>query len=140
MGFLTEFKSFALRGNVMDMAIGIIIGAAFGTIVTSLVNDIVMPPIGMALGGVDFTDFKYVLKDAVVAADGTVINDAVSINYGNFIQVLINFLIIALAIFSVITWMNSLRRKEEKAPTEEPKLSREVQLLQEIRDSLKNRS
>ena len=140
MGFLTEFKSFALRGNVMDMAIGIIIGAAFGTIVTSLVNDIIMPPIGMALGGVDFTDFKFVLKDAVVATDGTVINDAVSINYGNFIQVLINFLIIALAIFSVITWMNSLRRKEEVKPTEEPKLSREVQLLQEIRDSLRNKS
>lgn len=139
MGFLTEFKSFALRGNVMDMAIGIIIGAAFGTIVTSFVNDIIMPPIGMALGGVDFTDFKFVLKDAVVAADGTVINDAVSINYGNFIQVLINFLIIALAIFSVITWMNSLRRKEEVKPTEEPKSSREVQLLQEIRDSLRNR-
>ena len=137
MGFLTEFKSFALRGNVMDMAIGIIIGAAFGTIVTSLVNDIIMPPIGMALGGVDFTDFRFVLKDAIVAADGTVVNDAVSINYGNFIQVVINFLIVALAIFSVITWMNSLRRKEEKAPTEEPKLSREVQLLQEIRDSLR---
>jgi large conductance mechanosensitive channel len=136
MGFLTEFKSFALRGNVMDMAVGIVIGAAFATIVNSFVNDIMMPPIGMAIGNVDFTELKVVLKDPVVAADGTV-TDAVTVNYGNFIQVLINFLIIALAIFSVITWMNSLRRKEEKAPTEEPKLSREVQLLQEIRDSLR---
>ncbi|MGI8894017.1 MAG: large-conductance mechanosensitive channel protein MscL [Bacteroidia bacterium] len=136
MGFITEFKSFALRGNVMDMAVGIVIGAAFATIVNSFVNDILMPPIGMAIGNVDFTELKVILKDPVVATDGTV-TDAVSINYGNFIQVLINFLLIALAIFSVITWMNSLRKKEEKAPTEEPKLSREVQLLQEIRDSLR---
>ncbi len=136
MGFITEFKSFALRGNVMDMAVGIVIGAAFATIVNSFVNDILMPPIGMAIGNVDFTELKVILKDPVVATDGTV-TDAVSINYGNFIQVLINFLLIALAIFGVITWMNSLRKKEEKAPTEEPKLSREVQLLQEIRDSLR---
>ena len=137
MSFITEFKTFALRGNVMDMAIGIVIGAAFGAIVTSFVNDIIMPPIGLALGGMDFTELKMILKDSEVAADGTVVTEAVSINYGNFIQVLINFLIIALAIFSVITWMNSLRKKEEKKPAEEPKLSREVQLLQEIRDSLR---
>lgn len=144
MGFFKEFKQFAMRGNVVDMAVGIIIGAAFGKIISSLVNDIIMPPIGMLLGGVNFTDFKIVIKDAVPAtvdAAGNAIPEAaaVTLNYGSFIQVTIDFLIIALAIFLVIKAMNRMQRKEEAKPAPPPPPSKEETLLAEIRDILSNK-
>lgn len=123
-----EFKEFAMKGNVIDMAVGIIIGAAFGNIVASLVKDIIMPPIGLLLGGIDFTSFIIVLKKA------TIITPAVTINYGVFINTIINFLIIALAIFLVIKQINRFKKKEEAKPVVTPE---EVVLLREIRDSLK---
>ena len=116
MGFVKEFKEFAVKGNVADMAVGIIIGAAFGKIVTSLVNDIIMPPLGILIGGVDFKDLKIVLKEASIDALGNPIA-AVSMNYGAFIQTTIDFLIIAFAIFMVIKFMNNLKKKE--GPTTE---------------------
>ncbi len=131
MSMMSEFKSFAMRGNVMDMAVGIVIGAAFGKIVSSFVNDVLMPPIGMLLGGVDFTDLVIVLKEAV----GETV--AVTINYGVFIQTLLDFVIIAFAIFMVVKAMNSMKKKEEVAPAAPAKPSAEVELLTEIRDALK---
>lgn len=127
---LDEFKNFAMRGNVVDMAVGIIIGAAFGKIVTSFVNDIIMPPIGMLLGGVNFTELKVVMSEAI--GD----KPAVTINYGNFIQVVLDFLIVAFVIFMVIKGITRLRRKEEAAP-EAPAPGKEEVLLSEIRDLLK---
>lgn len=141
MSFISEFKSFAMRGNVVDMAVGIIIGGAFGKIVSSVVADIIMPPVGLLLGGVKFTDLKAELKPAVLDAAGAVQTAAVSINYGNFIQTTVDFLIIALAIFMMIKGMNSLKRKEEvpaEAPAP-PAPSKEELLLSEIRDILKNK-
>ena len=142
MGIVKEFKEFAVKGNMMDMAVGIIIGSAFGKIISSLVNDVLMPPLGMLLGKVDFTSLKAVLQkgnDAVV--DGAaVIQPAVSevsINYGMFIQTMIDFAIIAFCIFLVIKGMNSLKKKEEAAPAAPPPPSAEVELLKEIRDLLK---
>ena len=117
MGLVKEFKEFAVKGNVADMAVGIIIGAAFGKIVTSLVNDIIMPPLGMLIGGVDFNDLKFILKEASVDAIGNPV-PAVSINYGAFLQTTFDFLIVAFAIFMVIKFMNNLRRKEESTPSE----------------------
>ena len=135
MKFIDEFKAFALKGNVMDMAVGIIIGGAFGKIVSSIVNDVIMPPIGLLVGGVNFTDLKIIMKEAV----GVV--PAVTINYGNFLQVTFDFLIIAFAIFMVIKFMNNLNRKkaaaEAVAPPTPPAPSKEEQLLTEIRDLLK---
>ncbi len=144
MGFFKEFKQFAMRGNVVDMAVGIIIGAAFGKIVSSLVNDIIMPPIGMLLGGINFTEFKLVIKDAVPAtvdAAGNAIPavTAVTLNYGSFIQVVIDFLIIAFAIFMMIKLMNNLKKKEEAKPAPPPPPGKEETLLTEIRDILKNK-
>jgi len=127
---LDEFKNFAMRGNVVDMAVGIIIGAAFGKIVTSFVNDIIMPPIGMLLGGVNFTELKVVMSEAI--GD----KPAVAINYGNFIQVVLDFLIVAFVIFMVIKGITRLRRKEEVVP-EAPAPGNEEVLLSEIRDLLK---
>jgi large conductance mechanosensitive channel len=135
MSLIKEFKDFAMRGNVVDMAVGIIIGGAFGKIVTSIVNDIIMPPIGMLVGGVDFKDLKYVLQDASVA-DGVEVA-AVSINYGNFIQTTFDFIIIAFAIFMVIKGMNKMKKKEVEAPAAPPAPSAEEKLLTEIRDLLK---
>jgi large conductance mechanosensitive channel len=134
MGFVSEFKEFAMRGNVMDMAIGIILGGAFGKIVSSFVSDVVMPPIGMLMGGVDFSDLSMTLK----AADATAGTEAVTINYGVFINTVLDFVIIALAIFVVIKLMNAAKRKEEEkpAPAEPPA---DIKLLTEIRDSLKTR-
>lgn len=126
-----EFKAFAMRGNVIDMAVGIIIGAAFGKIVASLVNDVIMPPIGMLLGGVDFSDLFITLKQA--AGD----TPAVTLNIGVFINTVIEFLIVAFAIFMVVKGMNSMKKKEEEKPAEPPKPSDEVVLLTEIRDALK---
>jgi len=134
--FVDEFKAFALRGNVVDMAVGIVIGAAFGKIVTSLVNDIIMPPIGLLLGGVNFSELKFVMNDMI--GD----RPPVTINYGNFIQVIIDFLIIAFAIFMVIKLIAKAKRKEEAAPApvaapEPPISNKEEILLTEIRDLLK---
>jgi len=109
MSIVKEFKEFAMRGNVVDMAVGIIIGGAFGKIISSVVSDVIMPPIGLLLGGVRFTDLKIILKEPVLDAAGTVTTAAVSINYGNFIQVTVDFLIIAMAIFMMIKAMNSSR-------------------------------
>jgi large conductance mechanosensitive channel len=129
---MSEFKSFAMRGNVVDMAVGIIIGGAFGKIVSSFVNDVLMPPIGMMMGGVDFAELAFTLKEAAGEAA------AVTVNYGSFIQTVVNFLIVAFAIFIAIKAMNSMQKQEEEAPAEPPKPSAEVALLTEIRDSLKN--
>ena len=132
MKMLDEFKAFAMKGNVLDMAVGIIIGGAFGKIISSVVGDIIMPPIGLLLGGVNFTDLKIVLK----AATETV--PAVTMNYGNFIQVTIDFLIIAFVIFMLIKAMNAAKKKEAAAPPPaSPAPSKEELLLGEIRDLLK---
>lgn len=124
---LNEFKQFAMRGNVVDMAVGIIIGAAFGKIVSSLVNDIIMPPIGMLMGNMDFSELAIALGEGEGAA---------SINYGLFINTVLDFLIVAFAIFMVIRGMNRLKKKEEEKPAEPPKPSAEEKLLTEIRDLL----
>jgi large conductance mechanosensitive channel len=136
MGLVKEFKEFAMRGNVVDMAVGIVIGGAFGRIVSSVVNDIIMPPIGLLIGGVDFSDLKVILKQATIDDVGNAIQ-AVSINYGAFIQTAIDFIIIAFAIFMVIKGMNSLKKKEEAQPAPPPAPPREEVLLTEIRDLLK---
>ena len=124
---LNEFKEFAMRGNVVDMAVGIIIGGAFGKIVSSFVNDVIMPPIGMLMGGVDFSEL------AIALGEG---EEAASINYGVFINTVLDFLIVAFAIFMVIRAMNKLKKKEEEKPAEPPKPSAEEALLTEIRDLL----
>ena len=135
MGLLKEFKEFAMRGSVVDLAVGVVIGGAFGKIVTSLVDDIIMPPIGYITGGIDFGSLKYVLKEANEAAGVA----EVSINYGNFVNVIIQFLIVAMCIFAVIKGMNSLK-KEEVAALEEPAgPTKEEVLLTEIRDLLRNK-
>jgi large conductance mechanosensitive channel len=135
MAILKEFKMFAMRGNVVDMAVGIIIGGAFGRIVTSLVNDILMPPIGMLIGGVDFAELKLVLKQASVDAAGKEI-PAVTVNYGVLFNTIINFIIVAFAIFMVIKAMNLAKKKEQAAPSAPPAPSAEEKILTEIRDIL----
>ena len=135
---LQEFKQFAMRGNVIDMAVGIIIGGAFGKIVSSIVGDIIMPAVGLLVGGVNFTDLKVVLKEAVMEGD-QVITPTVSINYGNFIQVTLDFLIVAFAIFLLIKGINSLNRKKEEKPAAPATPPADVQLLTEIRDLLKEK-
>ncbi len=138
---LKEFKKFAMRGNVMDMAIGIILGTAFGKIVTSFVNDILMPPIGLLLGGTDFTDFFVTLSGGAYATlEEATAAGAVTINYGSWLNTVIDFLIVAFAIFIVIQQMNKLKKKEEEKPAAPPKPSAEETLLTEIRDVLKARS
>lgn len=138
MSLMKEFKQFAMRGNVVDMAVGIIIGAAFGKIVSSLVNDVIMPPLGLLLGGVNFTDLKITIKPASVNEAGEIIK-GVTLNWGNFVQVIFDFLIVAFAIFMLIKGMNSMKKKEDEAPaaTEPPAPSKEEELLAEIRDLLK---
>jgi large conductance mechanosensitive channel len=134
---MKEFKEFAVKGNVMDMAVGIIVGAAFGKIVSSFVGDVVMPPIGVMLGGVNFTDLAVILKEAVGE------QAAVTLNYGKFLQTIIDFLIVAAAVFVAVKTINSLKKKEEEVPAEpeaEPEPSKEELLLTEIRDLLKSRS
>ena len=133
MGMIKEFKAFAMRGNVVDMAVGIVIGGAFGKIVSSFVADVVMPPLGLLIGDVNFTDLAITLKKA----SGDVA--AVTLNYGKFIQSTVDFVIIAFAIFMVIKGMNSLKRKEEAAPAAPPAPSKEEGLLAEIRDLLKQK-
>ena len=134
MSMIKEFKDFAVKGNVVDMAVGIIIGAAFGKIVTALVSGVIMPPIGVLVGGVDFSDLAIVIKEAVGETP------AVVISYGSFIQTVIDFTIIAFAIFMVIKGINTLKKKEESAPKEPPAPSVEQTLLTEIRDLLKSQS
>ena len=141
--FLEEFKAFAMRGNVIDMAVGVVIGGAFGKITTSLVNDIIMPLISMITGGLDFTAWKWVLKEAVLDETGAEVAAAVSVNYGNLISVIVNFIIIAFAIFCVVKALNKARelteKKKEEEPAAPPEPSAEEKLLTEIRDLLKNK-
>jgi|TARA_R100001143_G_scaffold17028_2_gene18946 large conductance mechanosensitive channel len=133
MSMVQEFKKFAMRGNVVDMAVGIIIGVAFGKIVSSFVSDVIMPPLGLLMGGVDFKDLAIVLKEAVGDTP------AVVIAYGQFIQTIVDFVIIAFAIFIAIKVMNSLKAKEEAAPEAPPAPTKEEILLTEIRDILKQK-
>jgi large conductance mechanosensitive channel len=134
MSLISEFKAFAMRGNVIDMAVGIIIGAAFGKIVSAFVDGVIMPPLGLLIGGVDFSDLAIVLKEAVGEAP------AVLLRYGAFIQTVVDFLIVAFAIFIAIKAMNSLRRKEAEAPAAPPAPTKEELLLTEIRDLLKEQN
>lgn len=144
---LTEFKQFAVKGNAIDMAVGVIIGGAFGKIVTSIVNDIIMPPIGWLIGGVDFKDLKVVLKDAVpeqLDEAGNVVQKAVAevtLNYGVFIQNVIDFIIIAFCVFMLVKFITNLNKKKEEpaAPPAPPAPSAEEKLLTEIRDLLKEK-
>lgn len=140
-GFISEFKQFIARGNVMDMAVGVIIGGAFGKISTSLVNDVIMPVISMLTGGISFDDWKIVLKAAVAGADGAIDPATeVAIRYGTFLATILDFLIIAFAVFCLIRVINNLHRKKEEAPAAPPappEPSAEEKLLTEIRDLLK---
>ncbi len=131
MKLVDEFKAFAMKGNVVDMAVGIIIGAAFGRIVTSIVTDIIMPRLGLIIGGVNFTDLKVIMK---AATEG---HPAVTWNYGNFLQVVFDFLIVAFAVFLVIKAMNAAKKKQVEAPVAPPAPTKEESLLTEIRDLLK---
>jgi len=133
MSMMQEFKKFAMRGNVVDMAVGIIIGGAFGKIVSSFVADVIMPPIGLLIGGVDFSDLVITMKEAVGETA------AVTLNYGKFIQTVLDFLIVAFAIFMVIKAMNAFKKKEEAVPAPPPGPSKEETLLTEIRDILKQK-
>jgi large conductance mechanosensitive channel len=132
MKFIDDFKAFAMKGNLIDMAVGIIIGAAFGKIISSFVGDVIMPPLGLLIGGVNFTDLKIVLKAAVDAT-----HPAVTLNYGNFLQVTFDFLIVALTIFIVLKAILAAKKKEETAPVVPPAPTKEEILLTEIRDLLK---
>ena len=144
--FFEEFKTFAMRGNVIDLAVGVVIGGAFGKITTSIVNDIIMPCISILTGGIAFKDWKFVLKEAVLAADGAVESAEVAITYGNTIAIILDFIIIAFAVFCMVKAINVMREKaealkkkeeEEAAPPADPEPSNEEKLLAEIRDLLK---
>ena len=146
--FFEEFKAFAMRGNVLDLAVGVVVGGAFGKITTSIVNDIIMPIIGVLTGGISFTDWKIVLKEAVthIGEDGATVVDAaeVAITYGNTIAIIIDFIIIAFAVFCMVKAINSLHRKKEEEPApepvvEEPAAPTAEELLAEIRDLLKDK-
>ncbi|SDS67857.1 large conductance mechanosensitive channel [Halopseudomonas litoralis] len=134
MSLIQEFKAFAVRGNVMDMAVGIIIGAAFGKVVSSFVGNVIMPPLGLLIGGVDFSDLAVVLREA----QGEL--EAVTLGYGAFIQSVVDFLIIAAAIFVAVKVMNNLKRKEQEAPSAPPAPSTEEVLLTDIRDLLRQQA
>lgn len=138
MSLLSEFKAFAMRGNVVDLAVGVIIGAAFGKIIASIVGDLLMPPIGLLLGGMNFTDIRIILKDAVTdPVTGAMVKDAVAIKIGNFIQALVDFTIIAFSIFLIIKGINKLSKKKEETPAAPPAPTKDQELLTEIRDLLK---
>ena len=139
MGLIKEFKEFAMRGNVLDMAVGIVIGGAFGKIVSSFVEDILMPPIGVLMGGVNFSDMKVVFKQAVMDGEN-VVTPEVALRYGNFIQVIFDFLIIAFAIFMLIKAVNKFNKKKEEAPAAPEAPPADVQLLTEIRDLLQKKN
>jgi large conductance mechanosensitive channel len=138
MGMIKEFKEFAVKGNMLDLAVGIIIGGAFGKIVTSLVADVIMPPIGVILGGINFTDIKIKLKDAVVDAAGKT-HEAVTLNIGNFIQSLVDFTIIAFVVFLLVKGINRMNRKAAEAPAPPAPPTKQEELLGEIRDLLKKK-
>jgi large conductance mechanosensitive channel len=143
MKILKEFREFAMRGNVIDLAVGIIIGAAFGKIISSLVNDVIMPPIGLLVGGIDFKEIVINMKDAITdPATGKVVKEAVSIKIGNFIQSIVDFVIVAFAIFMMIKGVNKLGKKKEEEPAaaEPPPPTKDQELLAEIRDLLKKTS
>lgn len=144
--FLKDFKAFIMRGNVMDMAVGVIIGGAFSKIVSSLVNDVIMPLLGLLVGEVSFADLKWVMKAATVDADGTVLTEAVTLNYGQFLQNIFDFLLIALCIFAAIRIVSNVTKRlkkqeepKEEAPAPEPEPTKEELLLTEIRDLLRDR-
>jgi len=134
MSMVKEFKEFVMRGNVIDLAVGIVIGAAFGKIVSSLVADVIMPPLGLVIGGVNFTDLKVILGPPLAGGE------PVTLNYGNFIQALFDFVIVAFAIFLVVKMVNRMKRKQVEAPAAPPAPTREQVLLTEIRDLLKARA
>ena len=134
---LKEFKTFISKGNVMDMAVGLIMATYFGAIVKSLVNDVIMPPIGKLMGGVDFNELKHVIQEATVDAEGVVVDPEVAIRYGSFINTIITFIIVAWVIFMVVKAYNRVKKKEEEAPAAPPAPSKEEVLLTEIRDLLK---
>ena len=138
MGMISEFKEFAIRGNVIDLAVGVVIGGAFGKIVTSLVDKVIMPPLGMLIGKVDFSSLAIELAPASVGADGKEI-PAVMLGYGDFINTVVQFVIVAFAIFMLVKVINRLSRKKEEAPAAPPEPTEEVLLLREIRDSLNKR-
>jgi large conductance mechanosensitive channel len=138
MKILDEFKEFAVRGNVIDLAIGIIIGAAFGKIISSLVNDLIMPPIGLLLGGMNFTDIHITMKNAIVdPSTGKILKAAVDLKIGSFIQTLVDFTIIAFSIFMLVKGVTKINRKKDKSPAVPPEPTKEEELLTEIRDLLK---
>ena len=144
--FLKDFKAIIMRGNVMDMAVGVIIGGAFSKIVSSLVNDVIMPLLGLLVGEVSFADLKWVMKAATVDADGTVLTEAVTLNYGQFLQNIFDFLLIALCIFAAIRIVSNVTKRlkkqeepKEEAPAPEPEPTKEELLLTEIRDLLRDR-
>lgn len=139
MGLIKEFKEFAMRGNVLDMAVGIVIGGAFGKIVSSFVEDILMPPIGVLMGGVNFSDLKVVFKQAVMDGEN-VVTPEVALRYGNFIQVIFDFLIVAFAIFMLLKAVNKFNKKKEEAPAAPEAPPADVQLLTEIRDLLQKKN
>ena len=139
MGLIKEFKEFAMRGNVLDMAVGIVIGGAFGKIVSSFVEDILMPPIGVLMGGVNFSDLKVVFKQAVMDGEN-VVTPEVALRYGNFIQVIFDFLIIAFAICMLLKAVNKFNKKKEEAPAAPEAPPADVQLLTEIRDLLQKKN
>ena len=134
--FIKDFKEFAVKGNVIDLAIGIVIGTAFNKIVQSFVKDIIMPPFGLLWGDKNFTEYKWTLRPAVVSTDGELILEEVAITFGNFLTVTVDFLIITLAIFVVIKFMNSVQRKAEDPKNKEVPTPKDIQLLTEIRDLL----
>lgn len=136
--FLNDFKDFAMRGNVVDMAVGVIIGSAFGKIVSSLVDDVIMPVMGVATGGINFTDYKLVIKPEVKDAAGAVIEPLVTLNWGACVQTVVNFLIVAFCIFVMIRALQNLRKKKAEEPKTAPAPSKEELLLTEIRDILKS--
>ena len=142
MKIINEFKEFAVKGNMIDLAVGIIIGAAFGKIIASLVSDIIMPPIGLALGGVNFTDLQYIMKDATIDPVTGKETAAVALRYGSFFQTLVDFFIIAFSVFMILKGIISLKKKkieEPSAATAPPPPTKDQELLTEIRDLLKNK-
>ena len=140
MSFFKEFKEFAMRGNVIDMAVGVVIGAAFGKIISSLVDDIIMPLVGVVTGGMNFTDYKWVIQKAVVDSQTQeVLTPEVTMNWGSWVQTLFDFIIVAFCIFVAIKAINQLKRKKEEAPAPAPAPTKEEVLLTEIRDLLKEK-
>lgn len=137
--FIEEFKAFAMRGNVLDMAVGVVIGGAFGKITTSIVNDLIMPLISVLTGGINFSSWKIVLKQAVLDAQGAVVSEEIAVNYGNTIAIVLDFIIIAFAVFCLVKAINRFHHKKEEAPPPPPEPSAEEKLLTEIRDLLKEK-